>query len=63
MSGATRLARRHKHTSTSACRTRTARLRTDVACRYIEAYTNANLTTWVDDFKQTIPKNNLTSTC
>jgi hypothetical protein len=24
--------------------------------RYMEAYTNPNLTTWVDDFKQTIPK-------
>ncbi|CAK5265555.1 unnamed protein product [Mycena citricolor] len=30
---------------------------------YIEAYTNPNLTTWVDDFKQVIPKNNLTSQC
>lgn len=28
------------------------------ACRrYIDAYTNPNLTTWVDDYKQTIPKN------
>ncbi|KIJ39366.1 glycoside hydrolase family 16 protein [Sphaerobolus stellatus SS14] len=30
---------------------------------YIEAYTNPNLTTWVDDYKQTFPKNNLTATC
>ncbi|KAJ7155157.1 glycoside hydrolase family 16 protein [Mycena filopes] len=30
---------------------------------YLEAYTNANLTTWVDDFKQTIPKNRLLDTC
>lgn len=31
--------------------------------RYIEAYTNPNLTTWVDDYKQTIPKNNLIDQC
>ncbi|KAJ7261149.1 beta-glucan synthesis-associated [Mycena rebaudengoi] len=30
---------------------------------YIEAYTNPLLTTWVDDYKQTVPKNNLTSQC
>ncbi|QRV76398.1 glycoside hydrolase family 16 protein [Ceratobasidium sp. AG-Ba] len=30
---------------------------------YIEAYSNPNLTTWVDDYKQPIPKNRLTSTC
>ncbi|KAK7462914.1 hypothetical protein VKT23_007494 [Stygiomarasmius scandens] len=30
---------------------------------YNEAYTNPNLTTWVDDYKQTIPKNNLTDSC
>ncbi|KAJ7239362.1 glycoside hydrolase family 16 protein [Mycena rebaudengoi] len=30
---------------------------------YIEAYTNPLLTTWVDDYKQTIPKNKLTSQC
>ncbi|KAK7032976.1 GH16 domain-containing protein [Favolaschia claudopus] len=30
---------------------------------YSEAYTNPNLTTWVDDFKQKIPKNNLTDQC
>ncbi|KAJ6470524.1 beta-glucan synthesis-associated [Mycena sanguinolenta] len=30
---------------------------------YIEAYTNQNLTTWVDDFKQTIPKNKLVDQC
>ena len=30
---------------------------------YMEAYTNPNLTTWVDDFKQPFPKNNLTDTC
>ncbi|KAJ7611992.1 glycoside hydrolase family 16 protein [Mycena polygramma] len=31
--------------------------------QYMEAYTNANLTTWVDDFKQVIPKNRLADTC
>ncbi|KAF7344352.1 GH16 domain-containing protein [Mycena sanguinolenta] len=30
---------------------------------YIEAYTNQNLTTWVDDYKQTIPKNKLVDQC
>ncbi|KAJ7503563.1 glycoside hydrolase family 16 protein [Mycena galericulata] len=30
---------------------------------YMEAYTNANLTTWVDDFHQVIPKNRLADTC
>ncbi|KAF7320123.1 Glycoside hydrolase family 16 protein [Mycena kentingensis (nom. inval.)] len=30
---------------------------------YIEAYTNANLTTWVDDFKQPFPRNKLTDGC
>ncbi|KAJ7114369.1 beta-glucan synthesis-associated [Mycena epipterygia] len=30
---------------------------------YMEAYTNANLTTWVDDFHQGIPKNRLADTC
>ncbi|KAF5385867.1 hypothetical protein D9615_002551 [Tricholomella constricta] len=30
---------------------------------YIEAYTNANLTTWVDDFKQPWPKNSLVTGC
>nr|GAT57878.1 predicted protein [Mycena chlorophos] len=28
---------------------------------YIEAYTNPNLTTWVDDYKQVIPKNSLSA--
>lgn len=28
--------------------------------QYSEAYTNANLTTWKDDFKQKVPKNRLT---
>jgi hypothetical protein len=31
--------------------------------RYIEAYTNPNLTTWKNDFKQPFPKNNLTTGC
>lgn len=31
--------------------------------RYLEAYTNPNLTTWVNDFKQTNPKNSLIDTC
>jgi beta-glucanase (GH16 family) len=30
---------------------------------YIEAYTNPNLTTWVDDYKQRLPKNKLIDTC
>ncbi|KAJ6570509.1 beta-glucan synthesis-associated [Mycena vulgaris] len=30
---------------------------------YSDAYTNALLTTWVDDYKQTIPKNRLVDTC
>ncbi|KAJ7900180.1 beta-glucan synthesis-associated protein [Mycena olivaceomarginata] len=30
---------------------------------YIEAYTNANLTTWRDDFKQPFPKNKLLGPC
>ncbi|KAJ7856274.1 beta-glucan synthesis-associated [Mycena olivaceomarginata] len=31
--------------------------------QYMEAYTNANLTTWVDDFHQVVPKNRLADTC
>ncbi|CCO28994.1 Beta-glucan synthesis-associated protein KRE6 AltName: Full=Killer toxin-resistance protein 6 [Rhizoctonia solani AG-1 IB] len=30
---------------------------------YIEAYTNPNLTTWVDDYGQVIPKNRLVDNC
>ncbi|KAJ7678229.1 beta-glucan synthesis-associated protein [Mycena polygramma] len=30
---------------------------------YIDAYTNPNLTTWVDDYKQTIPKNSFLGQC
>ncbi|KAH7322095.1 glycoside hydrolase family 16 protein [Rhizoctonia solani] len=30
---------------------------------YIEAYTNPNLTTWVDDYKQRMPKNRLIDQC
>ncbi|KAJ7085431.1 beta-glucan synthesis-associated [Mycena belliarum] len=30
---------------------------------YIEAYTNPLLTTWVDDYKQTIPKNSFVEQC
>ncbi|KAJ7363796.1 glycoside hydrolase family 16 protein [Mycena albidolilacea] len=30
---------------------------------YSEAYTNPNLTTWVDDYKQTIPKNKFMGQC
>ncbi|CAE6438898.1 unnamed protein product [Rhizoctonia solani] len=30
---------------------------------FIEAYTNPNLTTWVDDYGQTIPKNRLVDKC
>ncbi|KAJ7923654.1 glycoside hydrolase family 16 protein [Mycena leptocephala] len=35
----------------------------DYINQYMEAYTNANLTTWVDDFRQVIPKNKLADTC
>ena len=35
----------------------------NVWVRYIEAYTNPNLTTWVDDYKQVIPKNRLVDNC
>lgn len=31
--------------------------------QYIEAYTNPNLTTWVGDYKQTIPKNKFLGEC
>ncbi|THH13369.1 hypothetical protein EW146_g6838 [Bondarzewia mesenterica] len=31
--------------------------------QYIEAYTNQNLTTWTDDFKQPIPKNSFLGQC
>jgi len=31
--------------------------------QYIEAYTNPNLTTWVDDYKQLIPKNSFLGQC
>jgi hypothetical protein len=31
--------------------------------RYIEAYTNPLLTTWVDDYRQAIPKNKLVDQC
>ena len=31
--------------------------------RYIRAYTNPDLTTWVDDFKQPIPKSRLLGEC
>ncbi|KAJ1311139.1 hypothetical protein OPQ81_009640 [Rhizoctonia solani] len=30
---------------------------------YIEAYTNPNLTTWVNDYKQVVPKNRLVDQC
>ncbi|KAF7337424.1 GH16 domain-containing protein [Mycena sanguinolenta] len=35
----------------------------DYINEYMEAYTNPNLTTWVDDFHQVIPKNRLADTC
>ncbi|KAF9269599.1 concanavalin A-like lectin/glucanase [Marasmius fiardii PR-910] len=35
----------------------------DYIMKYQEAYTNPNLTTWVDDYKQTLPKNRLIDTC
>ncbi|EIN14053.1 beta-glucan synthesis-associated protein [Punctularia strigosozonata HHB-11173 SS5] len=31
--------------------------------QYIDAYTNPNLTTWVNDYKQTIPKNSFLGQC
>lgn len=31
--------------------------------QYLEAYTNPNLTTWVDDYKQTIPKSSFLGQC
>jgi beta-glucanase (GH16 family) len=31
--------------------------------KYIEAYTNPNLTTWVDDYKQPIPRSQLVNGC
>lgn len=31
--------------------------------RYLEAYTNPNLTTWRDDFKQPFPKNSFLGQC
>ncbi|TCD63594.1 hypothetical protein EIP91_005202 [Steccherinum ochraceum] len=31
--------------------------------QYIEAYTNPNLTTWVDDYKQVFPKNSFAGKC
>lgn len=31
--------------------------------RYIEAYTNPNLTTWVDDYGQAIPRNSFLGEC
>ena len=33
------------------------------ACRYKEAYANPNLTTWVNDYKQPMPKNKLLEQC
>ncbi|CAE6387946.1 unnamed protein product [Rhizoctonia solani] len=30
---------------------------------YVEAYTNPNITTWVDDYKQRVPKNRLIDQC
>ncbi|CEL58009.1 Beta-glucan synthesis-associated protein KRE6 OS=Saccharomyces cerevisiae (strain ATCC 204508 / S288c) GN=KRE6 PE=1 SV=2 [Rhizoctonia solani AG-1 IB] len=35
----------------------------DYINEYIEAYTNPNLTTWVDDYKQKVPKNRLVDQC
>ncbi|KAJ7572499.1 beta-glucan synthesis-associated [Mycena floridula] len=35
----------------------------DYISAYAEAYTNANLTTWVDDFAQTMPKNSFLGQC
>lgn len=35
----------------------------DVFNRYIEAYTNPNLTTWRDDYGQPFPKNSFLGQC
>jgi hypothetical protein len=35
----------------------------DPSFRYIEAYTNPNLTTWQGDFNQPFPKNKLKVSC
>ncbi|KAF8161089.1 glycoside hydrolase family 16 protein [Crassisporium funariophilum] len=35
----------------------------DYINKYLEAYTNPNLTTWVDDYKQTWPKNSFLGQC
>ena len=35
----------------------------EISYRYIEAYTNPNLTTWVDDYGQTNPKNSFLGEC
>lgn len=32
-------------------------------CRYEEAYTNPNLTTWVDDYGQSVPKSSYLDQC
>ena len=34
-----------------------------MGCRYIESYTNPNLTTWVDDYGQTVPRNSFLGEC
>jgi len=31
--------------------------------QYIDAYTNPNLTTWVDDYHQTVPRNSFLGQC
>lgn len=38
-------------------------LPSNVIFRYIEAYTNPNLTTWEDDFKQPMPKSKFLGQC
>ena len=35
----------------------------NIARRYEEAYSNPNLTTWVDDYKQPMPKNKFLGEC
>ena len=41
----------------------TALLTEYCSSRYIEAYTNPNITTWVDDYGQTVPKNSFLGQC
>lgn len=41
----------------------TVRIYTNSTPRYLEAYSNPNITTWVDGFGQPLPKNKLIDDC